>query len=66
MVTFSSTKQVEFHDLQSATTILLARASPVTTSKPHARGAKCMCLFFWPKNNLIPYQLIGLKQGNYY
>jgi hypothetical protein len=28
MVTFSSTKQVEFHDSQNATTFLLARASP--------------------------------------
>ena len=23
------------------------------------------CPFFWPKNQLTPYQLIGLKQGNY-
>ena len=49
MVTFSSTKQVEFHDLQSATTILLARASPVTTSKPHARGLNVCACFFGPK-----------------
>ena len=49
MVTFSSTKQVEFHDLQNATTILLARASPRVS---HGLGGLNVdAHFFGPKMN---------------
>jgi hypothetical protein len=49
MVTFSSTKQVEFHDLQNATTILLAHASPRVSHG--LRGLNVDALFFGPKKN---------------
>jgi hypothetical protein len=60
MATFSSTKQVEFHDPQKiTTTVLLARASP---SVSHVLGGLNVdAHFFGPKMNLPIYQLIKLK-----
>jgi hypothetical protein len=49
MVTFLSTKQVEFHDPQSATTILLACVSPQVSHG--LRGLNVDTHFFGPKMN---------------
>ena len=49
MVTFSSTKQVEFHDSQNATSILLARAAPQVS--PELGGLIVDAHFFGQKMN---------------
>ena len=52
MVTFSSTKQVRFHDPQSATVILLARVSPQVS---HVLGGLNVHAYFLdPNMNWVP------------